>query len=171
MMSMARTDHLVRRAPPVFDSITAKLTRVFVANGGVGIRLSSLPSTVIGGSYSIEPVPGGAASSLGNCLVGEISMSGIWTLQDGGDGFFGLVRAEAFLSEATTTHADGNGVTTVGSMSNARDRWILEQVGDGSVMIVNRATGGVLTRSSAGCAYSAQKKTAASQHWLVDSST
>jgi Pectate lyase superfamily protein/Bacterial Ig-like domain (group 2) len=169
MLAMARTDYLVRRAPLVFDATTVRLTRIFASGGEVGIRLSKITTTSVGGSYSIKPIPGSMAASQGSCEPGEISMTGTWTLQDGGDGFFGMSRAGALLSEDTTAHGDGNGVTLVNTMSSARDRWILEQVGDGSVTIVNRATGNVLTRASEGCAYSTNESTDADQHWLVDS--
>ena len=168
MLSMARTDRLARRTLPLFDTTTVNLARVFVSGGGVGIQLSSRDITNVGGSYSIKPTIGSMASAQGSCGVGEVSMAGTWTLQDGGDGFFGLSRAGTFLSEDTSKHGNGNSLTIVDTMSSARDRWIQEQVGDGSVMIVNRATGDVLTRSSEDCAYSTHEDTNANQHWLVD---
>ena len=96
-------------------------------------------------------------------------MAGIWTLQDGGDGFYGLLSAGAPLSEGVTAHGngDGDGVAMVSSMISARDRWIITQIGDGSAKIVNRATGNVLTQSNTGCAYAASDNGALNQQWLV----
>ena len=71
------------------------------------------------------------------------------------------------LSEGVTTHGNGDGVAMVGAMSSARDRWIITQIGDGSVKITNRATGNVLTQSNTGCAYAASDTGMSNQQWLV----
>jgi hypothetical protein len=54
------------------------------------------------------------------------------------------------------------------AMNSARDRWFVEQVGDGSVTIANRATGDLLTQAPGGCVYAAKSSTSAKQHWLVN---
>jgi ricin-type beta-trefoil lectin protein len=55
----------------------------------------------------------------------------------------------------------------VTAMSSARDRWQFEQAGDGSVTIVNRATGNLLTQAPSGCTYAAPVSSSANQAWLV----
>ncbi len=95
-------------------------------------------------------------------------MAGTWTLQDGGDGFFGLSRTGAILSEDVAAQSDGDALIMASAMSSARDRWIIEQIGDGSVTITNRASGNVLTQAPDGCAYGAKDNRTANQHWLID---
>jgi hypothetical protein len=165
MMSMARTQILVPRLPIQFDSTTVKMTRLLVEFNGVGIRVeNSNPAGTIG-SYSITSV-GGTSLPQASCNSGEIAMAGTWTLQDGGDGFFGLSQNGTVLSEDIVAENGGEALRTIGSMLSARDRWLFMQIGDGSVKIVNRATGDLLTQV-AGCAYAAQENGTANQHWLV----
>ena len=95
-------------------------------------------------------------------------MAGTWTLQDGGDGFLGLSRTGAILSEDVAVQSDGNALIMASTMSSARDRWIIEQIGDGSVKIKNRASGDVLTQAPEGCAYGAKDNGTVNQHWLID---
>ena len=171
MMSMSRTQFLSPRKPISFDSTAVKMTRIVsqVNYGGTGIRImDSVPSRTVG-SYLIGAANGGDTPLQLACKSGEISMAGIWTLQDGGDGFYGLLSAGAPLSEGVTAHGngDGDGVAMVSSMISARDRWIITQIGDGSAKIVNRATGNVLTQSNTGCAYAASDNGALNQQWLV----
>ena len=171
MMSMSRTQYLSPRKPIGFDSTNVKMTRIVneVNWGGVGIRIMDSVSSRTDGSYSITSANGGVIPLQRTCGSGEISMAGVWTLQDGGDGFYGLLSAGAPLSEGVTAHGngDGDGVALVSAMSSARDRWIIRQLGDGSAKIVNRATGNVLTQSNAGCAYAASDTGALNQQWLV----
>ena len=171
MMSMSRTQYLSPRKPISFDSTNVKMTRIVsqINYGGVGIRIMDSIASRTAGSYSIGAANGGVAPLQLTCGSGEISMAGVWTLQDGGDGFYGLLSAGAPLSEGVTAHGngDGDGVALVSGMSSARDRWIIRQLGDGSAKIVNRATGNVLTQSSSGCAYAASDTGALNQQWLV----
>jgi hypothetical protein len=169
MMSMSRTQFLFPRKPISFDSTNVKMTRIVnqVNWGGAGIRImDSVPSRTIG-SYLIGAANGGVTPLQLTCGSGEISMAGTWTLQDGGDGFYGLLRLGALLSEGVAAHDNGDGVAMVSAMSSARDRWIITQIGDGSAKIVNRATGNVLTQSNTGCAYAASDTGALNQQWLV----
>ena len=169
MMSMSRTQFLSPRKPISFDSTNVKMTRIVnqVNWGGAGIRImDSVPSRTVG-SYLIGPANGGATPLQLTCGSGEISMAGTWTLQDGGDGFYGLMRMGYFLSEGVNTHDDGDGVAMISAMSSARDRWIITQIGDGSAKIVNRATGNVLTQTNTGCSYAAGDIGAINQQWLV----
>jgi hypothetical protein len=172
MMSMARTQILSPRKPIGFDSTTVKMTRVTneINYGGAGVRIMDSVASRVAGSYSIMAANEGVTPLQPTCGSGEVSMAGIWTLQDGGDGFYGLLSRGGILSEGITIHAngDGDGVAMVGSMSSARDRWIVTQIGDGSVKITNRATGNVLTKSSSGCAYVASDTGTSNQQWLVD---
>jgi hypothetical protein len=171
MMSMSRTQFLSPRKPIGFDSTSIKMTRIVneVNWGGVGIRIMDSVASRTAGSYSIGAANGGAILLQRTCGSGEITMAGVWTLQDGGDGFYGLLSAGAPLSEGVTAHGngDGDGVALVSAMSSARDRWIITQIGDGSAKIVNRATGNVLTQSNTGCAYAASDTGALNQQWLV----
>ena len=93
-------------------------------------------------------------------------MAGAWTIQDGGDGFFGLSQNGTVLSEDNIAENGGDALRTIGTMLSARDRWVFTQIGDGSVKIVNRATGDLLTQV-AGCANVAQDSGTANQHWLI----
>jgi hypothetical protein len=166
-MSMARTQVLSQRTPIAFDSTIVKMTRILVRLGGVGLRLvNSTPSRIAGG-YSIAST-NGTASPQSGCPSGKITIAGTWTLQDGGDGFLGLATKGAILSEDIATQSDGSALKMSGAMSSARDRWFVEQVGDGSVTIANRATGDLLTQAPGGCVYAAKSSTSASQHWLVN---
>jgi hypothetical protein len=167
MMSMARTQLLSPRKPITFDSTTIRMARLFIYNDGVGVRFADSVASRTVGSYSIEAANGEVAPPQSSCESGEISMAGFWTLQDGGDGFFGLSKAGTLLSENTTAHDSGDAITMVDAMSSARDRWIFEQIGDGSVKLTNRATGDVLTQTSAGCAYAASNTGNVNQHWLL----
>ena len=169
MMSMSRTQFLSPRKPIGFDSTNIKMTRIVnqVNYGGTGIRIMDSVASRTAGSYSIGAANGGATPLQLTCGSGEITMAGVWTLQDGGDGFYGLLRMGALLSEGVTAHGDGDGVAMVSAMSSARDRWIITQIGDGSAKIVNRATGNVLTQSNTGCAYAASDTGALNQQWLV----
>jgi len=169
MMSMARTHILSPRKPISFDSTSIKMTRIVsqINYGGVGVRiLDSVASRTVG-SYSIVPANEGVSHLQQTCGSEEISMAGTWTLQDGGDGYYGLLSMGSLLSEGVTAHGDGDGVAMISAMSSARDRWIITQIGDGSVKIINRATGNVLTQSSAGCAYAASDTGMSNQQWLV----
>jgi hypothetical protein len=168
MMSMARTQILSDRKPVTFDSTTVKMTRILAQFGGVALRVINSTSSRIDGSYSITPPGGEAALPQGSCESGEITMAGTWTLQDGGDGFLGLSRTGAILSEGLATQSDGHPLIMTITMSSARDRWIVEQVGDGSVKITNRATRDLLTQAPGGCAYAAKDKGTVDQHWLID---
>jgi hypothetical protein len=171
MMSMARTQILSPRKPIIFDASTVKMARVVIDYSGVGVRiLDSVASRTIG-NYLIGAANAGVSPLQQTCGSGEISMAGTWTLQDGGDGFYGLLSMGAFLSEGVTAHGDGDGVAMVSAMSSARDRWIITQNGDGSVKIINCATGKVLTQPSAGCAYATSYTGTSSQHWLVGGSS
>ena len=173
MMSMSRTQFLSPRKPISFDSTNVKMTRITnnINWGGVGIRIMDSVASRTDGSYSIATANGGVIPLQLTCGSGEISMAGVWTLQDGGDGFYGLLSAGAPLSEGVTAHGngdgDGDGVALVSAMSSARDRWIITQIGDGSAKIVNRATGNVLTQSNTGCAYAASDTGTSNQQWLV----
>jgi len=169
MMSMSRTQFLSPRKPIGFDSTNIKMTRIIneINYGGVGIRIMDSVTSRTAGNYSIGAANGGVTPLQLTCGSGEISMDGVWTLQDGGDGFYGLLRTGALLSEGITAHGDGDGVAMAGAMSSARDRWIIRQLGDGSMKITNRATGNVLTQSSAGCAYAASVTGTLNQQWLV----
>jgi hypothetical protein len=169
MMSMSRTQFLSPRKPIGFDSTNVKMTRIInqINYGGVGIRIMDSIASRTVGSYSIGAANGGAIPLQLTCGYGEISMAGVWTLQDGGDGFYGLVNMGTLLSEGVTAHGDGDGVAMVSAMNSARDRWIVTQIGDGSAKIVNRATGNVLTQSNTGCAYAASDTGASNQQWLV----
>jgi hypothetical protein len=165
MMSMARTQILVHRQPIQFDSTTVKMTRMLVEFDGVGIRAENSAPAGTNGSYSITSV-GGSSLPQASCGSGEITMAGTWTLQDGGDGFFGLSQNGTVLSEDVIAANGGDALRTIGTMLSARDRWFFTQIGDGSVKIVNRATGDLLTQVG-GCAYAAQENGTANQHWLV----
>jgi hypothetical protein len=165
MMSMARTQTLVHRLPIQFNSTIVKMTRLLIEFNGVGIRVENSNQAGTDGNYSITSV-GGSSLPQASCGSGEITMAGVWTLQDGGDGFFGLAQNGAVLSEDITPENDGEALRTIGTMLSARDRWLFTQVGDGSVKIVNRASGDLLTQAS-GCAYAAQENGAANQHWIV----
>jgi hypothetical protein len=171
MMSMSRTQFLSPRRPISFDSTNVKMTRIInnINYGGVGIRIMDSVASRTAGSYTIGAANGGVTPLQLTCGSGEISMAGVWTLQDGGDGFYGLLSAGAPLSEGVTVHGNGDGdnVALVSAMSSARDRWIITQIGDGSAKIVNRATGNVLTQSSSGCAYAASDTGTINQQWLV----
>ena len=169
MMSMARTQTLSPRKPISFDSTNVKMTRIVsqINSGGVAVRIMDSVASRIVGSYLITAANGGVTPLQLTCGSGEISMAGPWTLQDGGDGFYGLVNMGALLSEEVTVHGDGDIVAMVSAMSSARDRWIISQNGDGSAKIVNRATGNVLTQSNTGCAYAASDTGALKQQWLV----
>ena len=165
MMSMVRTQILVHRQPIQFDSTIVKMTRLLVEFNGVGIRVENSNPAGTNGSYSITSV-GGSAAPQASCGTGEITMAGTWTLQDGGDGFFGLSQNGTVLSEDIIAENGGDALRTIGTMLSARDRWIFTQIGDGSVEIVNRATGDLLTQVG-GCAYAAPDNGTANQHWLV----
>jgi hypothetical protein len=169
MMAMSRTQFLFPRKPISFDSTNVKMTRIInqVNYGGVGIRIMDSVASRIVGSYLIGAANGGVTPLQLACGSGEISMAGTWTLQDGGDGFYGLLSMGTILSEEVTAHGNGDGVAMVSAMSSARDRWIITQIGDGSVKIKNRATGNVLTQSNTGCAYAASDTGALNQQWLV----
>jgi hypothetical protein len=169
MMAMSRTQFLSPRKPISFDSTSVKMTRIInqVNYGGVGIRIMDSVASRVVGSYLIGAANGGATPLQLACGSGEISMAGTWTLQDGGDGFYGLLSMGAILSEGVTAHGNGDGLAMVSAMSSARDRWIITQIGDGSAKIINRATGNVLTQSNTGCAYSASDTGTLNQQWLV----
>jgi hypothetical protein len=173
MMSMARTQILSPRKPINFDSTNVRMARVIgqINNGGVGVRIMDSVASRVAGSYLIGAANGGGTPLQQTCGYGEISMAGTWTLQDGGDGFYGLLSMGVLLSEGVTAHGDGDGVAMVSAMSSARDRWIIAQNGDGSVKIINRATGNVLTQPSAGCAYAASDTGTSNQQWLVGGSS
>jgi len=169
MLSMARTQILSPWKPISFDSTNVRMTRIInqVNWGGAAIRImDSVPNRTVG-SYLIGAANGDVTPLQLACGSGEISMAGTWTLQDGGDGFYGLVSMGAFLSEEVTEHGNGDGVAMVSVMSSARDRWIITQIGDGSVKITNRATGNVLTQSNTGCAYAASDTGMSNRQWLV----
>jgi hypothetical protein len=165
MMSMVRTQILVHRQPIQFDPTVVKMTRLLVEFNGVGIRVENSAPTGTTGNYSITSV-GGSSLAQASCGAGEITLAGTWTLQDGGDGFFGLSQNGTVLSEDVIAANDGDALRTIGTMLSARDRWFFTQIGDGSVKIVNRATGDLLTQVG-GCAYAAQENGTANQHWLV----
>jgi Pectate lyase superfamily protein len=165
MMSMARTQILVHRQPIQFNSTTVKMTRLLVEFNGVGIRVENNTPAGTNGSYSITSI-GGSSLPQASCGSGEITLAGIWALRDGGDGFFGLSQNGTVLSEDTIAQNGGDALRTIATMLSARDRWLFVQIGDGSVKIVNRATGDLLTQV-AGCAYVAQDNGTANQHWLI----
>ena len=165
MMSMARTQILVHRQPIQFNSTTVKMTRLLVEFNGVGIRVEHDTPAGTNGNYSITSV-GGSSLPQAGCSSGEITLTGIWTLQEGGDGFFGLSQNGTVLSEDMIAQNGGDALRTDSAMLSARDRWLFTQIGDGSVKIVNRATGDLLTQA-AGCAYVAQDNGTANQHWLI----
>jgi hypothetical protein len=169
MMAMSRTQILSPRKPISFDSTNVKMTRIVsqVNYGGVGIRIMDSVASRVVGSYLIGAANGGVTPLQLACGYGEISMAGTWTLQDGGDGFYGLMSMGSLLSEGVTEHGNGDDVAMVSAMSSARDRWIITQIGDGSVKITNRATGNVLTQSNTGCAYAASDTGMSNQQWLV----
>jgi hypothetical protein len=166
MMSMARTQILVHRKPILFNSTTVKMTRLLVEFNGVGIRVQNSGLVGATGSYSITSVSGPSVPQA-NCGSQGITMAGVWTLQDGGDGFSGLSQNGTILSEGIVAQNGGDALTTIGVMLSARDRWFFTQFGDGSVKIVNRATGNVVTQYAGGCAYAAQDNGTADQHWLL----
>jgi hypothetical protein len=165
MMSMVRTQILVHRQPIQFDSTIVKMTRLLVEFNGVGIRVENGAPTGTNGNYSITAV-GGSSLPQASCGTGEITLAGTWTLQDGGDGFYGLSQNGTVLSEDVIAANDGDALRTIGTMLSARDRWFSTQIGDGSVKIANRATGDLLTQVG-GCAYAAQENGTANQHWLM----
>jgi hypothetical protein len=165
MMSMARTQILVQRQPIQFNSTTVKMTRLLVEFNGVGIRVENSNRAGTSGSYLITSVRGSSVPQA-SCDSGEVTMAGGWSLQDGGDGFFGLSQSGTVLSEDTIAENGGDALRTIGTMLSARDRWLFVQIGDGSVKIVNRATGDLLTQG-AGCAYAAQDNGTANQHWII----
>jgi hypothetical protein len=166
MMATARTQILSNRMPVAFDATTARITRIFAQGYGTGLRVVNATPSRVDGSYSISSTDAAAAPA--GCGSGEVTMTGTWALLDGGDGFFGLSRSSTILSEDNAAQGDGSALIMPGAMSSARDRWIIKQVGDGSVTISNRATGDLLTRSPEGCAYAAKDDESATQHWLIN---
>ena len=127
MMTMSRTQYLSPRKPISFDSTNVKMTRIVsqVNYGGAGIRImDSVPTRTVG-SYLIGAANGGVTPLQLACRSGEISMAGTWTLQDGGDGFYGLVSMGAFLSEEVTEHGNGDGVAMVSVLAVIRKRSFL----------------------------------------------
>ncbi len=143
-MSMVRTQILVHRQPIQYDPTIVKMTRLLVEFNGVGIRVENDTPAGTNGSYSITSV-GGPSLPQASCGSGAITLAGIWTLQDGGDGFFGLSQNGTVLSEDVIAENGGDALRTIATMLSARDRWLFTQIGDGSVKIVNRATGDLLT--------------------------
>jgi hypothetical protein len=165
MMSVARTEYSIPRSPRSGGATNVELSRVRINWGGVdGIRISNSNSTPNSSAYLVTPTSGSNPPS--GCSPGTKTMAGSWTLQDGGDGFYGLATGGVYISEQTAAPAGANIVT--GTMDSALSRWIVRQTGDGSSKIVNRATGDVLTRATSGCAYAAPESTDGNQLWLVD---
>ena len=169
MMAMARTQILSPRAPIAFNEASLKMARLSLVNGTVGMRLMDTVASRDVGVYTIMGTTGANAFDSKSCGSEEVSMVGMWSIRDSDDGFLGLQRAGLVLSEDVNTEEAGDGLVMVASMESARDRWQVQQVGDGSIKIANRATGNVLTQSGRGCTFAAADTGAAAQHWLLGS--
>ena len=164
LASTARTELLTPRLSRIPSSNMVRLSHI-VGRGNV-VSMGPIAAPQADGTYSIAPVSDSVAS--GNaCQNHEIAIRGNWTLVNGGDGYWGLAQDGQILSEDYVAHAQGNGALLRQSMVSARDRWAVQVVGDGSMEIVNRATGHLLTASSSGCAYVAANSDLITQHWLI----
>lgn len=166
-LAMTRTQHLSRRAPQLYAGTLVRMARVFLDGNSVGIKLLRGGPQQTSGAYLIASLNRSDTGAKGVCGAGHTSVIGRWTFQDRSDGYVGLSRDGMFLSENVTSDEYGNGVDLSPTTSSALDRWDFQQIGDGSVAIVNRATGNLLTRAADGCAYSTAWKGDTSQHWLL----
>jgi hypothetical protein len=166
MMAMARTQVLSQRLPLAYDETSVFLKRV--KTSGFGFQVKNSNSVSATGSYTFSSTGLGAtAATQQACPTNEVSLGGTWTLSDEADGFVGLMYGGMFLSEGMSLHGSGLGLSMSTSMFSARERWGMQQVGDGSVTLVNRATGDVITLSSTGCAYAVASDGTQPQHWLI----
>jgi hypothetical protein len=162
---MARTEYAIPRSPGSGSATNVELSRVLINWGGDdGIRIANSNSAPNSNAYLISPIFG--SNPPAGCSQGTATMAGNWTLQDGGDGFYGRANGGVYISEQTAAPAGAN--VTTGTMDSALGRWIVRQTGDGSSKIVNRATGDALTRATSGCAYAAPESTDGDQLWMVD---
>jgi len=165
MMALARTQYSIPRSPSSVGNVNIELSRLRINWGGDdGIRISNSNSAPNSNAYLIRPTSGSNPPS--GCSQGTATMAGSWSLQDGGDGFYGLANGGVYISERTAAPESAN--ISAGTMDSALSRWIIRQTGDGSSKIVNRATGDVLTRATSGCAYAAPESTDGAQLWKVD---
>lgn len=164
LASTARTELLTPRLSRIASSNLVRLSHV-VGRGNV-VSVDPINAPQVDGTYSIAPALSGLTPESA-CPNHEVAITGRWTLLDGGDGYWGLAQGGQILSEDLVAHAQGNGMVWRQSMVSARDRWAVQAVGDGSVTIVNRATGHLLTASSTGCAYVVATSEMMGQRWLI----
>jgi hypothetical protein len=167
MMAAARTVTLSHWMPQTTNATSVKIERVEFNDAPTGLRIASSGPAATG-TYTIRPGGAEDVPTQGACSQSETTLAGNWTLQDGGDGFQGLSLSGSILSESFAQDNDGDGTVFVRQMTNARDRWLMKQVGDGTVTVINRATGNLLSRTSTGCVYAAKGTGNTNQHWLID---
>jgi hypothetical protein len=165
MFGQTRTEYVAPRLANTIDGSTnIGLHRVLLTSSTIGLLVApkhpqSTPYYSITPSLVLEKDTEGT----GSCSTG-IALGGKWTLEFGDDGFFGLKNNGQFLSEAVP-----DSVLTLSSLfAYAGQRWSAFPVGDGTFIIVNRASGKVLTRDMTGCAYLDHDEAIESQHWRLE---
>jgi hypothetical protein len=171
MFSQARTDYVVPRIPLATVATSITLHRVLVGAGNAGLLIAPTRSVAISGAYSITSTAanGAGGQRVSSCSSGSIPMSGAWTLQGNGDGFYGLQSdGNLFLSNRANISGPINGIGLSTIMSDAGQRWIVRPTGDGFFNIINRASGEVLTSDPAGCASLSPANGETTQEWAVN---
>jgi len=161
MMRLVRTE--VRPPHPAMKTGTdIRMTRVLTVASPIGIHVKGVGAS----SNGVYRIAAGTVSQ-SFCSTQPSMTSGEWTLQDGGDGSFGLLQSGSYLSEDIATNGSP-GVSRVSTMDRARTRWLLSPNGDGTVAMVNRATGDFLTLERDGCVYGeAGSAGTTNQAWIV----
>lgn len=103
----------------------------------------------------------------GSCLSNQLSLLGSWSLQAASDGTFYINNGNLFLTESLVTTNLGSGVALEASAESARARWVVTPAGDGTFIMLNRATGDALTGAAGDCGYAATNNNLPQQQWII----
>lgn len=166
MFGQTRTEYVTPRlSNTIGGSTTIVLHRVLLVNSGVGLLVrpndwQAKPNYTIAAPFTAAVATNGTHS----CSAETIFLGRKWKLQFGQDGSFGLNDSGQFLSGTL----QDSGLALSSAYLYAGQRWSIFPVGDGTVTIVNRANGKLLTRDATGCAYLDHDNAMESQHWLLE---
>jgi hypothetical protein len=151
MLAETRTEYPLHRLPLVAGANRIRLMRIAVRNAKTGIHI--VPKIAqTGGYYSIS----NAEVSLGNvgqgCSSGNASNSsesGLqWTLMAAGDGDYEIISVKSNLVLSVQTEAMNLAFAL--PTGGYEQRWLVQNNGDGTFQLRNRATG-LLLSGGANC--------------------
>ncbi|WP_429634729.1 glycosyl hydrolase family 28-related protein [Tunturiibacter psychrotolerans] len=149
MFAQSRVEYPIERKPVVSGAHRIRLARVLVQNTLSALHI--MPEAASTGLYySIKSGDANLSASSDQCVT-STGLSGAatqWIMTPAGDGDFQLLSAS--MDEALALAQGGSTVTLQPPTSAYNQRWLIQNFGDGTFRLKNRATNGLLSSSMDG---------------------